>query len=109
MSNDTLYRKVGRRYVPAGVEFTGWPANGVWLVEDGRQGRIAKLGEVPEPAPLAAVERHRDRITDAVRRAVESHARGTFKVDWEAKDARWEWPSLHDVVTAIVKELAKGD
>ena len=29
---ETLYRKVGRRYYPVGPEFSGFPAEGMWLV-----------------------------------------------------------------------------
>lgn len=106
MAEEMLYRKVGRRYVPVGVEFTGWPADGVWLVEDGLKARIAKLGEVPDPLSLAGMEMNRGKIQAAISRAVESHAKGTFRVDWKAQDARWEWPSVSDVATAVVRELA---
>ena len=53
-----LYTKEGRRYKKVGTEFFGFPSNGVWVVHDGRQSLISKLGELPNPMPLAAIQRH---------------------------------------------------
>lgn len=65
-----LYRKVRRRYVAVGREFDGWPAPGVWLVEEtpGRKSSqvIAKLGEVPDPVEFVAFARHTEAIAVAV-------------------------------------------
>ena len=41
--SDKVYRKVGHRYEPLGVEFNGFPADGVWLVLDGRHNCIVPL------------------------------------------------------------------
>jgi hypothetical protein len=66
--SDTIYRKVGGRYQPVGIEWCGWPSDGVWLCTDGRQSCIAKIGDVPDPMPLASIERHRDAACRAVSR-----------------------------------------
>jgi len=47
MSNK-LYRKVGKRYKEVGVDFEGFPANGIWLVQDGKYNCIVKLGDIPD-------------------------------------------------------------
>lgn len=65
-----LYRKVGRRYREVGPEFSGWPAPGVWLVQDGPGGKrsslIAKLGELPDPVDFAAFASHIEVIANAI-------------------------------------------
>jgi len=36
----------------AGYEFSGWPANGIWVVEDGKYNCIYPFKDVPEmPSP----------------------------------------------------------
>jgi len=52
-----LYRKVGRRYKEVGEDFTGFPADGIWFVKDGRQNCMVKLAEIedtPKYYPLLA-------------------------------------------------------
>lgn len=60
----TLYRKVGRRYEPVDTAFLSRPAPGVWIVQpigsSWHQMRIAKVGELPDPMPVAALYRHWD-------------------------------------------------
>lgn len=51
-----FFRKSGRRYVPAPDAWAGWPSDGVWLVEGGNGRRISRVGDVPEPMDLAALE-----------------------------------------------------
>jgi hypothetical protein len=50
MTSDSreVYVKVGRRYKPIGHEFTGFPVDGVWLVQDGSQNCIVRLCDVPK-------------------------------------------------------------
>jgi hypothetical protein len=44
-----IYKKLSNgRYEPVGYEFTGFPANGYWVVTDGRNNLIAPL-EHPRP------------------------------------------------------------
>ena len=45
---EKIYKKVGRRYKPVGHEFVGFPSDGVWLVQDGRENCILKLSEIKE-------------------------------------------------------------
>ena len=49
-----LYKKVGRKYVEAGVEFTGFPADGIWLVQDGRHSMTCLIG-AREQVPVFAL------------------------------------------------------
>ena len=48
--SDKVYKKVGRRYKEIGWEWTGFPCDGVWLVRDGSQSCMIRLGDVPEPS-----------------------------------------------------------
>ena len=53
-----LYRKKDNgRYEKVGHEFTGFPANGIWVVEDGKQSCIRQFKEpvpaMPTPALLS--------------------------------------------------------
>lgn len=65
MSDEQLYYKVGRRYYPAHTTMRhSFPCEGVWLVTYGPghdRARLLteRLGDVPEPLHLAAVERYR--------------------------------------------------
>ncbi len=56
-SPDTLYRKSGSHYVEVGYEFTGFPAEGIWIVQNKTHGRhetlILKIGDVPNLYPYA--------------------------------------------------------
>jgi hypothetical protein len=63
----TFYEKVGRRYVPVGIEFCGWPADGVWLVANGRSSLIMKVGDLIDPMPLSAMLRFDTDACKAVR------------------------------------------
>lgn len=51
--NDALYRKLENgKFEPVGYEFAGFPANGIWVVEDGRRSCIYPFkGAVEQPTP----------------------------------------------------------
>ncbi|HET7101599.1 MAG TPA: hypothetical protein VFJ52_10650 [Terriglobia bacterium] len=66
MQERALYRKRGRKYELVGYDFTGFPEDGVWLVADGRQSLIMKVGDLNDPVPLAALSRYRDLAANAV-------------------------------------------
>lgn len=89
---DELYRKVGRRYVKVGVEFAGFPMNGVWLVEDGRMSRIMKVGDLLDPLPLSQMQRGKDRACKALRELLD--------------DENWT-VSVSDMVDAVLKAAAQ--
>ena len=61
-----VYTKQGRRYYKLGYTFEGFPANGVWLVKDGHQNLIMKVGDIPDPMPLAQLQLHEDAATRAI-------------------------------------------
>ena len=43
-----VYKKVGGRYKSIGHEFIGFPANGIWLVQDGSQNCLLQLSDIPK-------------------------------------------------------------
>ena len=49
---NTLYKKKGRRYYPVGQEFLGFPCNGIWLVNNGRNSCMLRLDEIDRPCPV---------------------------------------------------------
>ena len=52
MSNQFYQLNKDGNYVAVGYEFTGFPSNGLWLVEDGKQNCIIQMGEKPsKPNP----------------------------------------------------------
>lgn len=93
MSGEAIYRKVGRRYVKIGIEFSGFPANGVWLVEDGRMSRIMKVGDLQDPMPLSKMQRGQPKACKALRELIESCV--TYL------------PSYSDQVDAVLMAVAK--
>jgi len=52
---DKLYRKVGKRYKEVGHEFMGFPSDGIWLVQNGRQNQMCLIG-LKEDVPFNALE-----------------------------------------------------
>jgi hypothetical protein len=105
---DEVYKKVGKRYVSLGYHFRGFPVEGLWLVEDGRRSLIMKVGALPDPYPLAALERHRDRIQEAVKDFMSKAIRETA-VEHVNGGLSITFPSLHDVVTAMFMAVAKAE
>ena len=65
--SDMLYRKVGRRYIPVGHEFMGWPATGVWLVQEHSSSLVLdKISEIPSPVSYAKFALHRATIASEI-------------------------------------------
>lgn len=47
-----LYKLESDTFVEVGYEFTGFPSNGMWFVEDGKQNCIIPMGDKPtKPTP----------------------------------------------------------
>ena len=63
-----FYEKIGRKYQEVGYEFSGWPANGIWVVEDGKRNCIYQFGDVPEkPTPsLASYMQFQDELMKTI-------------------------------------------
>jgi hypothetical protein len=51
---ERVYRKVGKRYVEIGMEWVGFPADGIWLVSNGRQSNTCLIG-LKESVPVFAL------------------------------------------------------
>lgn len=49
-----VYEKRGRRYIPLGYQFTGFPADGIWFVQDGRKSMTCLIG-AKEAVPMLAL------------------------------------------------------
>ena len=49
-----FYEKKGRRYVEAGWDFTGFPCDGIWLVQDGKKSMTCLIG-AKERVPVFAL------------------------------------------------------
>lgn len=78
---ETLYRKVGRRYVPVGHAFHrdySMYSDGIWLVAHDGSSRqlIMRLGDTPTVMTSAAFMRHREAMTRAIgdRRGVRAYS-----------------------------------
>lgn len=56
-----LYKKVNNRYQKIGVEFTGFPANGYWVVLDGTQTLLAPI-EHPRPIEANRFLQYREQL-----------------------------------------------
>lgn len=66
-----LYKKVGRKYVEAGVEFGGFPSDGIWLVQDGRNSRTLIIG-AKESVPIFALN-YRQYVNDLCELMIAAH------------------------------------
>lgn len=83
---EILYRKVGRRYKPVGSTYNTVMTGGIWLVENARPefahaARICRIGDLPDPMPLAAIERHRECAAQALLRLRDAHSLNQYLVD----------------------------
>lgn len=88
----TVYVKDGKRYRPLGYEFTGFPSNGVWLVEDGSRSLIMRVGDIPDPMPLARLMVHKQEFIKALSAAHK---------EWQNTPL-----SLHEIADRLLKALA---
>jgi hypothetical protein len=106
--SDMLYRKIGRRYVPVGREWVGFPADGVWFVHDGSQSVIMRIGDMPDPMPLAQMTRYRNLAYQSMREEYDRVTKETLK---KAKDGTVSViiPSLGGLVDAFFKAVAKAE
>ena len=80
------------------------PTPGLWLVEDrttGWSGRWIAAGDVPDPLPVAALERHRD----AMQRAVAASLDAGWRSDGQGSQFRF-LPSAAAIVSAIIAAVA---
>ena len=51
MSENKIYKKVNGRYKEIGVEFRGFPMDGIWFVKDGHNNCMVRLSEIGD-APV---------------------------------------------------------
>lgn len=52
---EKLYKKIGRKYVECGYEFSGFPADGIWLVQDGRRNCLIRLCDIKDLPKITAL------------------------------------------------------
>lgn len=88
-----------------------FPVPGIWLVQEDesmrRQERIARVADLPEAVPLAALHRRKDaivRAVDALRREIQGTAR-------RERDGgiSWSYPSANHVAGLILHYLASAE
>lgn len=96
--SDTLYRKVGRRYVPVAVDTIGYQP-GIWLVFRAVRGSnklyVGPLGDVPNPPAAAALLVHVDKAAAAIS-------------DLKREAGPGVWPSAWDMARVALLAAAKG-
>lgn len=75
MRMETVYRKIGKRYREYGYVWTGFPADGIWLVQDGVHSMSCLIG-AKERVPIFALNYrlHEKGVLDAIQ-AREKEAR----------------------------------
>jgi hypothetical protein len=96
--SDLLYKKKKNRYVPVGHEFSGWPADGVWLVEKG--GLKAHLFmELPTEHIVnirCALEKYKEELTDSIIKGFVTGSKSSMDM---AQDV------LNDLCTLVEKDM----
>lgn len=90
-----IYIKDRDRYFLIGEQWRGFGGSGVYEVKDGRWNAMLRLGDVPDPMPVAALERHRDAIGRAVLEIMNGWRDGVPT-------------SPGDVADAIIAEVARS-
>lgn len=90
---ETLYRKVGKRYVPCAVDQIGYQC-GLWLVQEHGRERIyvGRLADVPAPLEAAALMARVNVAAGALRAWMEGN----------------EWRSASDMARVVLLAAAKG-
>jgi len=62
-----LYYKIDGEFVKVGHEFSGWPADGIWIVKDGRKSCILKIGDIADDRELQLLSLYGiDRLIDTI-------------------------------------------
>ncbi len=89
-----LYRKIGRKYVQVGVEFSGMPADGVWLITRGGASRI-----------LIIPEEHLPNTVDLFPRSVLEKRRLACAVALN----KIRYGSLDELITVVFTALTKPE
>lgn len=104
---ETLYKKVGRKYVPVGIEFRGFPCNGIWLVQDGRQSCMVQLSEIPSLPEKGVIFRvnHLDKCVDHIsEKARQQNSYSILQV------AEWACDYFAEISTQqTLEEMKKND
>lgn len=104
-----LYKKVGSRYKEVGREFIGWPADGVWLVEDGRQSLIMKVGDLIYPEPYAALQRYSMEASSKLRELYEKKKKETSKYHPETGElVSYQTPSYAEVIDCVLLSVCQS-
>jgi len=64
---DDLYKKSGKRYYRIGTQWWGFPSNGIWLVLDGSESQIIKMGDIPkDPWPYIRLAKYQNKIANII-------------------------------------------
>ena len=75
---DDLYKKSGKRYYRIGTQWWGFPSNGIWLVLDGSESQIIRMGDIPkDPWPYIKLAKHQNEIADIIVASFDIHYKGS--------------------------------
>ena len=89
--SETYYKKVGKRYEEVGMEFTGFPANGVWLVKDGSHNCIMKMDDIgKKPIPYIDMMKHRKDIMDSITYPASAQEIVDHILEYVSNNIEWE-------------------
>ena len=94
MKDNRIYKKMGRRYIPMGMEYHNYLSDGIWYVRgDGHSltlmASFKDLGEMPEQLTIVA-RMH----AQAAIKAAQDHFKGSY--------------CLYDLAVFIADYFAKG-
>ena len=113
MNSETLYRKVGKKYVPVSVSLSDRDymrlSSGLWLVQTSEHSRstsfVGKLADLQDvnPSVFIQLKTKQSEIVSAVRQAIEETKRET------PDGTAWWTIDLWRITDAIFKVLAKDE
>ena len=86
-----IYKKTHEGFEKIGREWTGFPSNGIWEVQDGSQSLLVQRKDIPTMPPfLPALKSEQDNCTKYIYDKAELHYRNYNKVNPSRLDySRW--------------------
>ncbi len=75
-----VYKKLpDGSYEKMGYDWSGWPADGIWEVQDARQSLLVRRDDIPMMSPfLPALKGKEDECTDYIIESLETAGRETY-------------------------------
>lgn len=82
-NGEEVYQKVGRRYIPMGYKWRGFPMDGIWLVQNGKSNMACLIG-LKEDVPIFALN-YRVHEQDLCKRIQDAYKAGRMSIADEAR------------------------